>query len=382
MPAELSYQSGFGNEFATEAVAGALAGGPERAAEASARPLHRAVQRHAVHRAARHQSPHLDLSHPPLGHASPLRRDSRRADSQRPVQRSAHHAQSTALGSAAHPERADRFRRRHRHPRRQRRPGHADRRRHPSLRRQRLHARPLLLQRRRRVADRSATGRAALPHRARHPRGRSRRNLRDSARRQVPRRTAREARRAATSARTTACRSACPNSAPSAPTAWPIRATSNRPSPPTKIATASSTSSPNSWAASGPRSSITRRSTWCLARQLRALQVRPGALQLHQHRLLRPPRPVHLHGADRALGHSRHGQLRLRHLSSALDGRRAHLPPALVPPQPDERIHGPGLWRLRCQGRGICARRRQPAQLHGRPRPRCRDLRARQRTPS
>ena len=59
---------------------------------------------------------------------------------------------------------------------------------------------------------------------------------------------------------------------------------------------------------------------------------------------------------------------------AALDGGRAHLPPALVPSQPDERIHGPGLRRLRRQGRGLCPRRRQPAQLHGRPRSRRRDL--------
>ena len=37
-----------------------------------------------------------------------------------------------------------------------------------------------------------------------------------------------------------------------------------------------------------------------LARQLRALQIRPGALQLHQHGELRPSRSVDLHRADRA----------------------------------------------------------------------------------
>ncbi len=35
-----------------------------------------------------------------------------------------------------------------------------------------------------------------------------------------------------------------------------------------------------------------------------------------------------------------------------------HLPPALVPPQRGERVHGPGARRLRRQGRGLRARRR------------------------
>ena len=125
------------------------------------------------------------------------------------------------------PTEQDRFRRRHRHPGRQRRPGHADWRRHSSLCRQRLHAGPLLLQRRRRDADRAAAGRAALPHRTRHSGGCARRDLRDSARHQVPRGARWKSRPAATSARTTACPSACPNSAPSAPTVWPIRAISH-----------------------------------------------------------------------------------------------------------------------------------------------------------
>ena len=43
-------------------------------------------------------------------------------------------------------------------------------------------------------------------------------------------------------------------------------------------------------------------------------------------------------------GHARHRQLRLRDLSAALAGDGpGHLPTALVPPQPDERIHGP-VW--------------------------------------
>jgi homogentisate 1,2-dioxygenase len=63
---------------------------------------------------------------------------------------------------------------------------------------------------------------------------------------------------------------------------------------------------------------------------------------------------------------------------AALDGSRAHLPPALVPSQPDERVHGPDSGPVRRQGGGLFARRRQPAQLHERPRAGCGDLRARQ----
>ena len=112
-----------------------------------------------------------------------------------------------------------------------------------------------------------------------------------------------------------------------------------------------------------------------VARQLRALQVRHGALQLHQHGQLRSSRSVDLHRADRALEYARHGQCRLRHLSAALDGGRAHLPSAVVPPQHDERVHGPDPRPVRRQGGRLSARRRQPAQLHERPRPRRGDVR-------
>ena len=95
--------------------------------------------------------------------------------------------------------------------------------------------------------------------------------------------------------------SACPNSALSAPTGSPIRAISNRPLPPMKIATATSISSQSSSAASGARHRSLAARRRRLAWQLRALQVRHGALQLHQHRLLRSPRSIHLHRAHRAL---------------------------------------------------------------------------------
>ena len=61
-----------------------------------------------------------------------------------------------------------------------------------------------------------------------------------------------------------------------------------------------------------------------------------------------------------------HGQRRLRDLSAALDGRRGHVPPAVVPPQRHERVHGADPRRVRRQGRRLRARRREPAQLHDR----------------
>ena len=78
--------------------------------------------------------------------------------------------------------------------------------------------------------------------------------------------------------------------------------------------------------------------------------------------------------------HAGHRQLRLRDLPAALAGGGRHLPPALVPPQPDERVHGPGARPVRRQARGLQARRREPAQLHGAARARRRSLRARRAT--
>ena len=73
---------------------------------------------------------------------------------------------------------------------------------------------------------------------------------------------------------------------------------------------------------------------------------------------------------------------RFRHLPAALARRREYVPAAVVSSQRHDRVHGTAARRLRRQGRGLSARRRQPAQLHDRPRPRRRDLRARERAPS
>ena len=69
------------------------------------------------------------------------------------------------------------------------------------------------------------------------------------------------------------------------------------------------------------------------------------------------------------------GQRGLRHLPAALAGRRGHLPAALVPPQRDVGVHGAGRGGLRRQGRGVPARRGQPAQHVHLARPGRRDVR-------
>ena len=75
-----------------------------------------------------------------------------------------------------------------------------------------------------------------------------------------------------------------------------------------------------------------------------------------EHGELRSRGSVDLHRAHLAVGHAGHGERRLRDLSAALAGRRAHVPAALVPPQRDERVHGTRPRRLRRQGRGLRCR--------------------------
>ncbi len=87
------------------------------------------------------------------------------------------------------------------------------------------------------------------------------------------------------------------------------------------------------------------------------------------------PDPVDLHRADVAFGNSRNGESRLRNFSAALDGGRAYVSSALVSSQLHERIYGTDLRRVRRESGGLCARWRQPAQLHGRARPRCGNVR-------
>ncbi len=164
MSDEVRYQTGFGNEFATEAVAGGLPQGqnaPQKhplglyTEQFSGTPFTapRATNRRTWTYRIRPSVTHRPYEEIPV-----------KADSQRSISRGSHLAQSTTLGPFADSQREDRLRRRHCDAGWQRRPGHAGRRRHSSLRRQLLHAGPLLLHRRRRVADRPSTWRASLSY--------------------------------------------------------------------------------------------------------------------------------------------------------------------------------------------------------------------------
>ncbi|VXA92853.1 Fumarylacetoacetase (fragment) [Luteimonas sp. 9C] len=105
-----------------------------------------------------------------------------------------------------------------------------------------------------------------------------------------------------------------------------------------------------------------------LARQLRAVQVRPAPLQRHRLDQLRPSRPEHLHRAHFAERHTRHGEHGFRDLPAALAGGAGHVPPTVVPPQRGQRVHGAGTRPVRRQGRRVLARRVLAAQLHERAR--------------
>ena len=107
-----------------------------------------------------------------------------------------------------------------------------------------------------------------------------------------------------------------------------------------------------------------------LAWQLRALQIRPADLCARRRDSVRSPGPLDLHGAHRAVRRGRNRQRRLRDLSRALVGRRAFVPPALVPHEHHERVHGADLRAIRRQGRGLRAGRHVAAQLHAAARPR------------
>ena len=224
----LAYQAGFGNEFATEALAGAL---PRRAELAAARRRtastpSRSPAPRSPRRAHDNRRSWLYRIRPAAMH-EPFEPHRRRRASHSRFDEVADVAEPAALGSAAAADGADRFRRRPASrwpataaPATQ--TGCGD----PPVRGQPLDAGPLLLRRRRRAADRAAAGPAAHRHRARRARRRAAGDRRDPARHALPRRAARRRRRAATSARTSARRCACPTSVRSARTASPIRAIS------------------------------------------------------------------------------------------------------------------------------------------------------------
>ena len=230
---KLAYQTGFGNEFATEALPGALPQGQNSPQRVAYGLYAGAAERHAVHRGAASESALVALSHPAVGHARAVPPTARR---RLVVGRN---AESAALGSVRDSVEADRFRRRRDHDLRQRRSGDDDGHPRARLRRESLDDRSLLLRRRRRAAHRAAAGTARRAHGARRPR--CRRPARSAwFRAESSSAWKSTAMSAATSAKTTARCSACPTSASSARTASRTRATFRRRSPRTKTAAATS----------------------------------------------------------------------------------------------------------------------------------------------
>jgi homogentisate 1,2-dioxygenase len=73
------YQSGFGNEFASEAIAGTLPQGRNSPQRGRARAVCRTGERHRVHRAAPPEPPQLAVPDPPGGDARDVRRCSQPA---------------------------------------------------------------------------------------------------------------------------------------------------------------------------------------------------------------------------------------------------------------------------------------------------------------
>ncbi len=267
------------------------------------------------------------------------------------------------------PDRADRFRRRLGDDGRQRCSRSDERLRDPPVRREPLDEGPLLLQCRRRIADRAAGRPPAYRHRTGPARCRAVRDRGDSARRALRGERCRMARRAATSARTSARCCVCRTSARSARTAWPIRAISSRRTPLTKIAKATfelvAKMNGSLWRADighSPLDVVAWHGNYAPYKyDLRRFNT-IGSISFDH------PDPsifLVLQSQTRYAGR-RHD--RLRDFPAALARGRRYVPPALVPSQRRERIHGPRAWRVRREGRRLRAGRREPAQLHVGPR--------------
>ena len=179
---------------------GGAAGRPADRAELAAarrlRALCRAALGLALHGAARRQRALLALPHPPLGEAhAAVQEDGAALLEDRAVPgRARSPDRAAALGAGADPEGAAHL------PLGAAHHDHIGRRQHPGRHgRARLSRHPvdgerLLLQRRRRDADRAAAGLHPLLHRVRQDRGRARRDLRHPARRQVQGRAGRRPR--------------------------------------------------------------------------------------------------------------------------------------------------------------------------------------------
>ena len=264
------------------------------------------LSRHRVHRAARRQPPLLALPHPPGGDAPAVRAHRRRPHRRATSTRVPTPPNQLRWDPLPMPTHADRFRRRacvtmagNGDPQAQ--TGCGD----PRLCRQPLDDRARVLQRRRRAADRAAAGPAALRHRAGRASTPSRRRSSSS----------RAACASASSCSTAAARGyVCENfgAAFRLPDLGADRL--ERPRQPARLPDAGRRVRGPSTAAragrevpgqpvggrDGPLAARRRR----LARQLRALQVRPAPLQRDRLDQLRPSRSVDLPGAARAVRHA------------------------------------------------------------------------------
>jgi hypothetical protein len=224
--AELIYQSGFGNSFATEALARRAAGRPQLAAALPLRPVRRAALRHGLHRAARRQPALLAVPHPPVGdaHAVQAHRAGRIVSRFGSTDEAPTPPNQLRWNPLADAHRADRLRRGPGDHGRQRRCARAGRRRRICTL-VTVDDTARVLQRRWRDAVRAAARAAPLRHRARRDRAGPQEIV------VIPRGFASASSCPMASARLRLRElrrqlSACPTSARSARTAWPIRATS------------------------------------------------------------------------------------------------------------------------------------------------------------
>ena len=308
------------------------AGRAQFAAALPVRSVRRAAERHRVHGAARRQPQDLAVPDPPVGDARAVRARRRRSH-RRQLRRGRGDAQPAALEPAADAERADRLRRRPGDDGGQRRPARADRRRGAPVRGEPLDGAARVLRRRRRAADRSAAGPPALRHRARNDRRRAAGDRRRAARRALPGRAARprgarlrvrELRRQLQAARPRADRLERARQPARLPDARGRLRGRRR-----AALAGRQVPGPPLVGANGPLAVRRRR----LARQLRAVQVRPQALQRDRLDQPRPPRSVDLPRPAQRLGHRRREQHRLRDLPAANARHAGHVPAALVPSQ-------------------------------------------------
>ena len=236
---DFQYESGFGNEFATEAVKGALPVGRNSPQRAPLGLYAEQLSGTAFTQPRARQPADLGVPDPAVGQAPGLPPDRQQEPKIHPVRRARTEPEPAALGPAPAPgsRRADGLHRRPLHRRRQRRQQDQGRDGRPPLRGQHVHARPLLRRLRRRAALRPRAERGHPAHRARPAAGQPGRDRGGAARHPLPGRAARRASPAATCARTSAPASPSPSAGRSAPTAWPTSATSSTRTPPSRSAT-------------------------------------------------------------------------------------------------------------------------------------------------